>query len=83
MSCFCGAICYRIPLRTQTKKAPRWEADGVSLGKLDFSDEVIVGPSKGIETTPSFTRMRAVSTMESRDSADVCRGTAAPAGLHD
>ena len=59
MSCFCGAICYRIPLRTQAKMAPRWEADGVFLGKLDLSDEVIVGTSKGIETTRSFRRVRA------------------------
>ena len=83
MSCFCGTICNRIPLRTQAKMAPRWEADGVFLGKLDLSDEVIVGPSKGIETTRSFTTNEGRSTMESRDSADVCRGTVAPAGPHD
>ena len=44
-------ICYRIPLRIQTKMEPRWEADGVFLGKLDLSDEVIVGTPKKIETT--------------------------------
>ena len=60
MSCFfVGPSVTRIPLRTQAKMAPRWEADGVFLGKLDLSDEVIVGPSKGIGTTRSFTRMRA------------------------
>ena len=32
---FGEAICYRIPLRLQTKMEPRWEADGVFLGKLD------------------------------------------------
>ena len=43
----CGeAICYRISLRIQTKMEPRWEADGVFLGKLDLSDEVIVGTPK-------------------------------------
>ena len=36
---------------------PWWEADGVFLGKLDLSDEVIVGTPKGIETTRSFRRM--------------------------
>ena len=40
-ACFGEAICYRIPLRIQTKMEPRWEADGVFLGKLDLSDEVI------------------------------------------
>ena len=35
----------------------RWEADGVFLGMLDLSDEVIVGTPKGIETTRSFRRM--------------------------
>ena len=49
----CGeAICYRIPLRILTKMEPRWEeADGVFLGKLDLSDEVIDGTTKSIETT--------------------------------
>ena len=50
-------ICCRIPLQIQTKMEPRWEADGVFLGKLDLSDEVIVGTPKGIETTRSFKRM--------------------------
>ena len=36
---------------------PRWEADGVFLGKVDLSDEVTVGTPKGIETTRSFRRM--------------------------
>ena len=56
-ACFGEAICYRIPLRIQTKMEPRWEADGVFMGKLDLSDEVIVGRPKGIETTRSFRRM--------------------------
>ena len=56
-ACFGEAICYRIPLRIQTKMEPRWEADGVFLGKLDLSNEVIVGTPKGIETTRSFRRM--------------------------
>ena len=56
-ACFGEAICHRIPLRTQTKMEPRWEADGVFLGKLDLSDEVIVGIPKGTETTRSFRRM--------------------------
>ena len=56
-ACFGEAICYRVPLRIQTKMEPRWEADGVFLGKLDLSDEVIVGTPKGIETTRSFRRM--------------------------
>ena len=42
-ACFGEAICYRIPLRIQTKMGPRWEADDVFLGKLHLSDEVIVG----------------------------------------
>ena len=42
-ACFGEAICYRIPLRIQTKMEPRWEADDVLLGKLHLSDEVIVG----------------------------------------
>ena len=56
-ACFGEAVCDRIPLRIQTKMEPRWEADGVFLGKLDLSDEVIVGTPKGIETTRSFRRM--------------------------
>ena len=56
-ACFGEAICCRIPLRIQTKMEPRWEADGVYLGKLDLSDEVIVGRPTGIETTRSFRRM--------------------------
>ena len=56
-ACSGEAICYRIPLRIQTIMGPRWEADGVFLGKLDLSDEVIVGTPKGIETTRSFRRM--------------------------
>ena len=56
-ACFGEAICYRIPLRVQTKMEPRWEADGVFLGKVDLSDEVIVGTPKGIETIRSFRRM--------------------------
>ena len=51
-ACFGEAICYRIPIRIQTKMEPRWV-----LGKLDLSDEVIVGTLKGIETTRSFRRM--------------------------
>ena len=54
---FGEAVCYRIPLRLQTKMESRCEADGVFLGKLDLSDEVIVGTPKGIETTRSFRRM--------------------------
>ena len=50
-ACFGEAICYRIPLRIQTKVETRWEADG---GKLALSDEVIVGTPNGIETTRSF-----------------------------
>ena len=47
-ACFGEAIFYRIPLRTQTNMEPRWEADGVFLGKLDLSGEVIVGtPEEG------------------------------------
>ena len=42
-ACSGEAICYRVPLRIQTKMEPRWEADGVFLGKLDLSDEVNVG----------------------------------------
>ena len=56
-ACFGEALCYRIPRRLQTKMEPRWEADGVFLGELDLSDEVIVGTPKGIETTRSFRRM--------------------------
>ena len=56
-ACFVEAICYRIPLRIQTKMDPRWAADGVFLGKLDLSDEVIVGTPQGIVTTRSFRRM--------------------------
>ena len=33
-TCFGEVICCRIPLRIQTKMEPRWEADGVFLGKL-------------------------------------------------
>ena len=54
---FAKSSVYRIPLRILTKMEPRWEADGVILGKLDVSDEVIVGTPKGIETTRSFRRM--------------------------
>ena len=54
---FGEAICSRIPLRIQTRMEPRWEAYGVLLGKLDLSDEVIVGTPKGIETTRSLRRM--------------------------
>ena len=54
---FGEAICYRIPLRIQTKMEPRWERHGVFLKKLDLSYEVIVGTTKGIETTQSFRRM--------------------------
>ena len=49
-ACFGEAICYRIPLRIQTKME-------TFLGKLDLSDEVIVGTPKGIQTTRSFRRM--------------------------
>ena len=56
-ACFGEAICHRIPLRIRTKMEPRWEADGVFLGKLDLSDEVIVGTPKKNETTRSFRRM--------------------------
>ena len=56
-ACFGEAICHRILLRIQTKMEPRWEADGVFLGKLDLSDEVTVGTPKGIEMTRSFRRM--------------------------
>ena len=56
-ACFGEAVCDRIPLRIQTKMEPRREADGVFLGKLDLSDEVIVGTPEGIETTRSFRRM--------------------------
>ena len=73
-ACFGEAICYRIPLRIQTHMEPRWEADGVFLGKLDLIDEVIVRTTKGIQTNAGR------STIESRDSAHVCRGTVKPAG---
>ena len=56
-ACFGEAICDRIPFRIQTKMEPRWEADGVFLGKLDLSDEVIVGSPRDIETIRSFRRM--------------------------
>ena len=55
-ACFGEAICCRIPVRIQTKMEPRWEADGVFLGTLDLSDEVIVGTPKAVETTRSFRR---------------------------
>ena len=49
-ACFGEAICYRIQ--------PKWNRDGsVFLGKMDWSDEVIVGTPKGTETTRSFRRM--------------------------
>ena len=44
---------------SKTKMEPRWEADGVFLGRLDLSDEVIVGTTQGIETTRSFEQMPA------------------------
>ena len=37
----------------------KWKAEGVFLGKVDLSDEVMVGTLKGIETTRSFRRMLA------------------------
>ena len=76
-ACFGEAICYRVPLRIQTKMEPRWEADGVFLGKLDLSDEVIVGTPEGIETTRDGR-----SSVESRDSAHVCWSTEEPAWHH-
>ena len=57
--CFGEPICYRVPLRIQSKMEPRWEADGGFLGKLGLSDEANVGTPKGIETTRSFRRMTA------------------------
>ena len=57
--CFGEAICFRIPLRIQIKMEPQLEAECVFLGKLDQSDEVIVGIPKGIETTRSFRQMPA------------------------
>ena len=80
-ACFGEAFCYRIPLRIQTKMEPRWEADGVSLGKLDLSDEVIVGTPKGNWDNISQTD-DGRSTMESRDSAHVCWCTVEPAWHH-
>ena len=58
-ACFGDAIFYRVPLRIQSKMEPTWAADGVFLGKLNLSDEAIVGTPKGIETTRSFRRMPA------------------------
>ena len=37
------AICCRVSVRIQSEMESRWKADGVFLGKLDLSDEVIVG----------------------------------------
>ena len=37
------AICCRVSLRIQLEMESRWKADGVFLGKLDLSDEAIVG----------------------------------------
>ncbi|CAK0831695.1 unnamed protein product [Prorocentrum cordatum] len=50
------SVNYRLPMRTQMKLDARWESDGVFLGKLDLSDEVIVGTPKGIETVRSTRR---------------------------
>ena len=35
--------CCRASVRIQSEMESRWNADGVFLGKLDLSDEVIVG----------------------------------------
>ena len=37
------AICCRVSVRIQPKVKSRWKADGVFMGKLDLSDEVILG----------------------------------------
>ena len=37
------AICCGVSVRTQPEMESRWKADGVFLGKLDLSDEVMVG----------------------------------------
>ena len=82
-ACYGEAICHRVPLRIQTTMEPRWGLDGVFLEKLDLSDEVIVGTTKGIETTRSLRRMPARSILESRDFADVggYRGTRGASSL--
>ena len=81
-ACFGEAICYRVPLRIQTKMEPRCEADGVFLGKLDLSDEAIVGTPKGIETTGSFGRMTEDRQWNPENSAHVCWSTVEPAWHH-
>ena len=68
-----------LPNPSQTKMEPRWEADGVFLGKLDLSDEVIVGTPKLIETTRSVRRMTEKSLVESKDYAYVFWSTMEPA----
>ena len=40
------AICQRKSVRIQPEMESRWKADGVFMGKLDLSDEVIVGVEK-------------------------------------
>ena len=60
---FGEAICYRIPLQLQTKMVSRWDSDGV----CSWSGDVIVGTTKGSETTRSFRRNASRSTVESRD----------------
>ena len=40
------AICCRVSVRIQLEMESRWKADGVFMGKLDLSDEVIVGVEK-------------------------------------
>ena len=35
--------CCRVSVRIQPEMESRWKADGVFMGKLDLSDEVIVG----------------------------------------
>ena len=80
-ACFGGAICYRIPLRIQTKMKPTLEADGVFVGKPDLSDEVIVGTQGNRDDTIIQTN-DGRSSVESRDSAHVRWSTVEPAWHH-
>ena len=81
-ACFGEAICYRIPLRIQTKMELRWEADGVFLGRLDLSDEVIVGTPNRIKTTRSFRRMTEDRQWNPDTPAHVCWSTVETAWHH-
>ena len=81
-ACFGEAICYRVPLRIQTKMEPRWEADGVFLGKLDLSDEVMDRYTQGNRDDTIIQTNDRRSSVESRDSAHVCWSTVEPAWHH-